>query len=344
LKNQYLTWAYGVSVFLLSTLLVSAYRHYAQFCGVLALPNHRSAHQGVIPRGAGIVFFILWAAGIWFGYTQHLVSENIALPLAPAVGLISAVGYCDDHISLGAARRLFAQFAISILYIKMIGGMEPWYFWGNSAVFLGWMGTILAVLGIVWSVNLFNFMDGIDGIAAVESLYVLGIGGVVCWQRGAIELAWMAVGIVASSAGFLVWNWPKAKVFMGDVGSYFLGFMMAVFAIMSNLLYQIPLAFWLILYGVFWFDATLTLIRRILNGKSWAVAHCEHAYQRLYQSGLTHQQVLWRVIGMNSLLACLAILGIQYTSYMPVCGVFAVILLSIGYLAIERMNPPSRAI
>jgi Fuc2NAc and GlcNAc transferase len=332
---------YGVSLFLLSVIAVGVYRRYAYTFGALDVANSRSAHKGVIPRGAGLVFVILWLISLLLGYTQNIISLEIILTLAPFILLISILGFCDDRRDLSAGRRLLVQFALAILFIAIHKGMNTWYLFGDAALNIGFVGILLAVFGIVWSVNLFNFMDGSDGQSSIESFYVLGVGGLLYWQYGAIEMALIAWTMVVSVAGYLVWNWPKASVFMGDAGSYCLGFMIVAFAIIGNVRYQIPIGLWLILYAAFWFDATVTLVRRIFLKKHWATPHRDHAYQRLNQAGYTHKQILWGLIGINTILSMLTLWANAHTHHIAICCVMALIFLSIIYFKIERIEPLS---
>jgi Fuc2NAc and GlcNAc transferase len=191
--------------------------------------------------------------------------------------------------------------------------------------------------------NLFNFMDGSDGMAAQEALYFFTIGGYFLFQHQAIELAALSWGLSALLAGFLVWNWPVARIFMGDSGSYFLGFSIAMFAIIGHKYFQISLVVWGILTSLFWFDATVTLIRRILNRDQWRKPHRLHAYQRLIQYGWSHQTVLILAICINALLSGLAYFAFQQPQLEMFSFYIALIVLTLLYLFVEFMKPMYRA-
>lgn len=324
-------------------MTVGIYRRFAFALGVLAVANSRSAHTGVIPSGAGLVFVILWLMSLFFGYYHKITTLETILTLAPFIFLISILGYCDDRRDLSARGRLLIQFILAIAFVAIQGGMGTWYLFGGPALNVGFLGTVLAVLGIVWSINLFNFMDGSDGQSSIESFYVLGVGGLLCWHHGAIEMALIAWAMVIAVGGYLVWNWPKASVFMGDAGSYCLGFLIAMFAIIGITHYKIPLGTWLILYAAFWFDATITLIRRIFLKKHWATAHRDHAYQRLNRAGYSHKQILWGLIVINLVLSILAIWASTHPHHLAFCFWIAVVFLSIIYLKIEQIEPLSKS-
>ncbi|HEU5207807.1 MAG TPA: hypothetical protein VFU06_00235, partial [Longimicrobiales bacterium] len=192
---------------------------------------------------------------------------------------------------------------------------------------------------IVWLINLYNFMDGIDGIAASEALVVCAVGALLASLMGASSVAIAAAVIAAAAAGFLVWNWDPAKIFMGDVGSGLLGYCIAVVALGSENLGGPPLFVWLVLGAVFFVDATVTLLRRVLHGEVWFVAHRRHAYQRAVQAGLAHAVVTGAVVGLNVLLGAIAYLMVADTRRAPILLVGALVLVLTVYLLIERAQP-----
>jgi Fuc2NAc and GlcNAc transferase len=177
---------------------------------------------------------------------------------------------------------------------------------GVAVVPLGMGGNLLAVVGLVWLINLYNFMDGIDGLAAGEAVGVGLVGGVLLAAAGATGLSLVALALAAAAGGFLVFNWPPAKIFMGDVGSGLLGYAFGVLAMASERAGAVPLVVWMILLAVFIVDATATLIRRVVNGERWFEAHRSHAYQRAVQAGYSHHAVTVAVMGLNGLLAVAA--------------------------------------
>jgi len=155
-------------------------------------------------------------------------------------------------------------------------------------------------LGLVWLINLFNFMDGIDGIAAIEAVCVLSGCVLLLWFQGAPlqTLAWPML-LAVTVVGFLLWNWPPASIFMGDVGSGFLGYVLGCFLVDTAVAGLIPVWSWLILLGVFVVDATVTLVRRALSGARWYEAHRSHAYQHAAQKWKSHRKVSLAVLGIN---------------------------------------------
>ena len=183
---------------------------------------------------------------------------------------------------------------------------------------LGWFGSVIAALAIVWMINLYNFMDGADGLAASEATFVAIAAGVALMWNGELGLALIALSIGGAAGGFFVRNKAPAKIFLGDVGSGLLGFLFAALALVSDKAGGLPFLAWLILLGVFVMDATITLIRRIFRGERWYVAHRSHAYQRLVQSGWSHGKVTRCVLALNFLLLCLVGMGVLLPGFLIV--------------------------
>jgi len=277
-----------------------------------------------------VVVFLV--AVLWLAQ-RRIISDSLGLALVGGGLFIAVAGWFDDHFGLTAWLRLLIHFAAAAWALWKLNGMGPlhlgWITWN-----WGWGGQLVALVGLVWMTNLYNFMDGIDGIAGTEAVCASGLGGLLlAW----VDLGGLAAGALAltgASAGFLAWNWPPAKVFMGDVGSGFLGFVLGVLAISSAKERPWLLWPWIILLSVFIFDATVTLLRRALSGARWYEAHCSHAYQRAAQRWGSHAKVTLTVAAINvawlfplSLGACL------WPAFGPV---FAVVSLApLVYLALR---------
>ncbi|HXM80320.1 MAG TPA: glycosyl transferase [Burkholderiales bacterium] len=201
----------------------------------------------------------------------------LASILGPGL-LIAAVGALDDRFGLPPSIRLIVHFATAAWALWAVNGLAPIEF-GDSVVDLGLLGNVLAVVGLVWSLNLFNFMDGIDGIASVETITVCLAGACLSYLKSGL-VDWIPpMLLTAAAAGFLVRNFPPARIFMGDAGSCFLGFAIGLFCIISGHQHSSFLWMWLILLGGFVTDATVTLIRRAIRRERIWGAHRSHAYQ-----------------------------------------------------------------
>jgi Fuc2NAc and GlcNAc transferase len=233
--------------------------------------------------------------------------------------------------------RLAVHLLVAAAAVALLGGV-PTVAVGPYQLSLGLAGSLLGVLIIVWLLNLWNFMDGIDGIAGGEGLIAGLASGALLWPASP-GLALVALSISAACAGFLMLNWQPARIFMGDVGSATLGFLFGTLALASERAGAIPLTAICMILGVFILDATFTLTRRVLAGEPWHQAHRAHAYQRAVQSGLTHRQVSAASVGITGLLAVDAWLTVRWP-VATVPGLLLALALVLGvYLGVERAKP-----
>ena len=326
-----------VAAGIVSWLLASRVRLYA-LDRLLDIPNERSSHSSPTPRGGGLAIAVTALGGIVIAAIFGWIDWDLAIALSGGGAMIATVGWVDDHRDLPALTRFAVQFISAGWAMFWIGGL-PSLSVGFASVNLGLIGTVLGVIGIVWAINLYNFVDGIDGLAAGEAISTGVIGGMILVAMGHVGLAMVSFVIAAASAGFLPLNWAPAKLFMGDVGSGMLGYLFAVLAIASENVGAVPLLIWVLLLGAFVFDATVTLCRRIAHGERWYHAHHSHAYQRMVQAGRSHAQVSTTILIINLALAVLAIVAwLRPTFFLIAIGAGAV-LLSVIYLSVERIKP-----
>ena len=319
-------------------VLTGAVRRYALAAGVLDIPGHRSSHAVPVPRGGGMAIVAVFLAGTLLLAALGVVDWPVAAALAGGGALVAWVGWKDDHGGLAARWRALAHFAAAGWAVWWLGGL-PSLRLGTVDAPLGLFGAVLAVFGVVWAVNFYNFMDGIDGIAAGEALTAGAAGGAMLWAAGSPGLAALALLVAAASAGFLAWNWSPARIFMGDVGSGVLGFVFAVLALASERAGAVPLVAWVLLLGVFVFDATVTLARRVARRERFYEAHRSHAYQRAVQAGWPHARVTSAVLAVNAGLAALAALGWLRPALLVPAFLAGAALLAALYLAVERIRP-----
>ena len=329
--------AFILGAAVLSWLLASRVRLYA-LDRLLDIPNERSSHTSPTPRGGGLAIAVTVVGGVVLAAMLGWIAWDLAIALGGGGAMIAAVGWIDDHRSLSALTRFAVQFTSAGWAIFWVGGL-PSLSLGNAGVELGLAGTILGVIGIVWAINLYNFVDGIDGLAAGEAISTGVIGGLILVAMGHYGLAMVAFLIAAANAGFLPLNWAPAKLFMGDVGSGMLGYLFAVLAIASENAGAVPLLIWVLLLGAFVFDATVTLCRRIAHGERWYHAHHSHAYQRMVQAGRSHAQVSTMILLINLVLAILAIVAWLRPTFFFISMGAGALLLSIAYLSVERIRP-----
>ena len=252
-------------------------------------PNQRSLHSVPTPRSGGIAIVI----GMGLSTLAIFVSvdNDFILPTNYLIGclLIAIVSFMDDLFHLSPLTRLLFQSLAALLVVFSSSLYSP----GNITA-IGGMVLLLVVLAVVWSINLYNFMDGMDGFAGGMSVIGFSTLAIIGYLSGADGYGIFCAMIASAAAGFLIWNFPPARIFMGDLGSTTLGYLMAVMSIYGVVEKIFPWWCPVIIFAPFWLDASLTLLKRILAGKRFWEAHREHYYQRLVLAKHTHRQVvLW---------------------------------------------------
>lgn len=286
----------------LSCLATRALLALLRRAAVLDHPNDRSSHVIPTPRGGGIAVIasIVVAA---LGWT--MVSGQTGSGLGIALGLtiaLSVVSFIDDLRNLSAGLRLTAH------ALAVVAGLWALDGHGAFAAYLPQpLDLALTALAWLWFINLYNFMDGIDGIVGSETGSIaIGIGGLAFLGLAPATLLGPSAAILGAALGFLVWNWHRAKIFLGDSGSIPLGFLVGYLLIATAQPGGSTLAATLVLPLVFVVDASMTLIRRLARGKKPTEAHREHAYQRATQGGWPHDRVCLAVLAANASLIAVA--------------------------------------
>jgi Fuc2NAc and GlcNAc transferase len=298
MKTEHLYILSGL-VFILSVILTYLIRIYALKYRILDIPNERSSHTDPTARGGGLAIVICWYIGLTCLFFNHSIDKTLYFALIPGI-LLACVSLIDDLIHIKPALRLLTQIisvSLSLIILKGIGPIDISIIEIKPSLILN----IVTIIGAVWFINLYNFLDGIDGYASIEAIMVSIV--MYAFTMNAVNLI-----LVAATLGFLIWNWPKAKIFMGDIGSTQLGFVLVILGIQFNNELEFSIVQWIMLTSLFWFDATLTLFRRWRNKEKLTVAHKKHAYQRAVQSGLTHQKAILVSLVMNLFIIVLIIL------------------------------------
>lgn len=262
----------------LSFALTAGLRRYALARSMLDVPNDRSSHTVPTPRGGGVSIVVTFLSGLVAMWSAGLIDSGFFLGAVGAGGLVAVIGFMDDHGHIAARWRLLGHFAAAAWVLWWTGGLAPMEVFG-IAFDPGWVGNVFALFYLVWMLNLYNFMDGIDGLASVEAISVCGSVCLLYWISGHEGFVWTPLLLAMSVLGFLVWNFPPAKIFMGDAGSGFLGIILGALGLQAASVGPDLLWAWLILLGVFVVDATFTLLRRLLRGEKVYEAHRSHAYQ-----------------------------------------------------------------
>lgn len=283
-------WLFSAVVLLASWAGVAAVRRYA-LLRLMDQPNERRSHNRPTPRGGGIALAAVHVASVLLCGMSGLLQANLAAALVGGGLLVAAIGFVDDHGHVKASVRLLCHFVACGWAVWWLGGLPPIDF-GGGPTSLGWVGMGLLILVLVWFLNLFNFMDGIDGIAGVQAVLMCALASFLLFlgESGAREALPLAL-LAAATVGFLIWNWPPARIFMGDVGSGYLGFAIGTLAVWTVSEGLINVWSWLILGGAFLADATVTLLARAFATGSVTEAHRSHVYQRLSRHWNAHRPV-----------------------------------------------------
>jgi Fuc2NAc and GlcNAc transferase len=306
------------------------------------IPNDRSSHSTPTPRGGGLAVAVVSLAVVAFQWLNMGLERRVALPLVVGGTLVALIGWLDDRRSLPAlVRAIVHTFAASITVLSATILVKT----GERPVPSGFLlpshvGALLAVLALVWLINLYNFMDGIDGMAGSQAVFTSVAGAIVVVRGGDRELGLSLVGLAGAALGFVYWNWMPARIFLGDVGSGYLGYFFGAVAVMTEARSSgaVSSYVWLTLLAPFVVDATLTLLRRVARGDRWYDAHRSHAYQRLVQSGWSHARVSASVVAVNVCL--LPIVLLASTSSASVAAALVVLAAWTAlYALVERRAP-----
>jgi len=274
--------------FLLSALVTWLSIRYAYHRNLIDQPGQRRLHSVPTPRGGGIgivvacaMFFVLPLSGIYPGMT------GAAAAMLFGLAIVAAIGWWDDHFGLGVVERLAVHVvAASALAFALLGHD-------------GFAAAAVFAFAIVWSINLHNFMDGVDGILGAQALFAFAVLGCFGSHYARPEFALPVWAAAAAVLGFLPFNFPHARVFMGDVGSGVLGLLIAVGVLWQMQVAETASVSGLIACSAFVIDATCNLLSRMLRGKRWYSAHREHLYQWMTRTGMSHARVVGWYAGWN---------------------------------------------
>ncbi|MEW6329846.1 MAG: glycosyltransferase family 4 protein [Pseudomonadota bacterium] len=280
----------AAAVFTVAVLLTRRFCNPISIVYVLDHPNERSLHELAVPRGGGLAILLAVFAG-GLGLTWFCGDTSLA-GLAVGAILVGSVSFLDDRYSVPPFYRLL----IHIVAVAVI--LYQGYVLKNltiPGVILDWpfgVAVLFSLLFCVWLINLYNFMDGMDGLAGGMAVFGFGIFAMLGWLADHEPFSVTSLIVGSASAGFLIFNFPPARIFMGDVGSSTLGFLVAAFSLWGARDGIFPFWIALLVFSPFIADATVTLLRRILRGERFWQAHKTHYYQRLVQAGWGHRKTV----------------------------------------------------
>lgn len=326
-------------VFLASTALTGLVYRNARKRGWLAIPNERSSHTVPTPTGGGMAIAVVALVSVVGLWAVGLLQANVSLALVSGGTMVVLISWIDGRHNLKARIRIGVHALAAVWALWFLGGLPSIHI-GAGTLSLGIAGNVIGFFWIVGLSNLYNFMDGIDGLLGSETIVVGTIAGILLMLSGASGIALLTWIIAASSAGFLMWNWHPAKIFMGDTGSVLIGFSFATLAISSERAGTLPLLVWAILLGLVIIDAGLSTLRRAVKGEKWFEAHRTFGYHRALERGLNHADVTLRVMGLNLIVIAGALVSFYRPTFLlPVLGVVFVFFSWLWWSAQKRPPP-----
>jgi Fuc2NAc and GlcNAc transferase len=334
-----------VLLFFVSALVTAGIRLVLVRRGLLDFPNSRSSHLVPVPRGGGVGIAVVFLSSVVWIFSRHLIPGRLTWALIGGGLAITTVGVFDDRFGLPQWPRLAVHTLAAGWALWCLGATQPLHP-GNGDLVWAWVARAADIGALVWLINLFNFMDGIDGLAGMEVVLVSIFSAVLMIHDGLPGYSQLSWSLAAASLGFLVWNWPPAKIFMGDAGSGFLGFTLGTLALFSSRSKPELLWPWLILLAAFLVDATVTLLRRMISRARWYDAHRSHAYQHAALDWDSHAKVTLAVAAINiGWLLPLAWAAYRYPQAAPAFAAAAVVPLLLITLRFEagREQAPSVA-
>jgi Fuc2NAc and GlcNAc transferase len=286
-----------LSTFVLSVLLCRAYLGIARERQIVAMPNERSSHSLATPNGGGIALLLAFTLGLLMAAWVYGAWSRPFVTLSVAALVLAVLGFMDDLLGLSMRLRLLAYSLVCSLVSIVI--LQPAM---NEDVLSGLALVMLAAGVLLWSLNLYNFMDGIDGIAAMQAVLACCGAAWLSWVSVQDEIYLMfCLLLAAAHSGFLIWNFPPARLFMGDSGSVPTGFLLAGMMIIGAVQGQLNPLCWLVLLAIFITDASWTLLWRVVTGQRFTQPHRLHVYQRLSQHWNSHLKVDLSLLGINVL-------------------------------------------
>lgn len=284
-----------ILILFVSYIGVEIFRRWTIKRNLLAVPNERSSHKNPTPSSGGVIISLVCLISLLI--FRQISGENLYLPYVIGASVILIISFVDDVREVSPFLRLILHLVAAAIPVWAFGGFEILYIPFYGIINLGYFGTILAFVWIVWTISVYNFMDGIDGLAISEAIIAGLLWSVVGLLWNSDTAFYFGAFITFASIGFLIHNWQPAKIFMGDVGSAFLGFTFATFPLLiKNEVVQpekTAILLWISLFIIwfFVFDMTFTSIKRTLRGeKLWQGAR-EHIYQKIVIAGYSHRFV-----------------------------------------------------
>jgi len=325
---------------LISWLLIARLTVILRDRNIMDRPDHRTLHIGAVPRGGGLVIIsalILALLIAAFSSGRTLFFACLALLV---LGW-AALSWSDDKYGLSPRKRLLIQILLCFSTVAAFGWVDQVF-----GVNIGLIGVIVSLIGVLWMANLYNFMDGIDGLAAAQTIVASTTLGFWFYMAGDTPMALVCLTLAAASYGFILHNWCPAKIFMGDVGSISIGAFFGTLIIIGTNRHEISVLNFLGLFAVFVLDSSLTIIRRCIKGEKIWLPHRQHYYQRLATAGYSHSQIAISAIILMIICSLLATLSVAYHDMIvfSILGILITLiatLILVVWLEKQASHPPT---
>jgi UDP-GlcNAc:undecaprenyl-phosphate GlcNAc-1-phosphate transferase len=299
---------------------------------VIDVPTERSSHVSRTPRGGGVGVFLGAVSGLILAGSKGVVEAGSLKTLLVCSSFFAIVGLVDDVRTLNVKPRLAAQAACAVLFVA------PWFFENGPALSVGFRAATAAA-AVVWVMgflNVFNFMDGINGISALHTVLAGGTLAFIGHTDGHRIVEVCGVTIAAAALGFLPYNFPRARVFLGDVGSYFIGTWLAI-SVLIALVWKSPPEAVLGPLVIYLADTSFTLVNRVRQGKQWSESHHEHIYQQLIDRGWSHVETSLTVLAFSTACMLLGLVSLTTNVTGRIVADLLIPVVALGYLAVPRL-------
>jgi len=335
-EHSYLINILFCTSFIVTVFITFTFRSFAKKLGLVAPPNNRSSHKHPIPSGGGIIITLSYVLCLFcILLFDEYINHEILLSIIIGAIFATIFGFVDDLVDIRTESKLVFQI--------FLGGWILYLFAKGLQVKLGildgysfWLFVVVCLFFLVWFLNAFNFMDGIDGMLASGSLLIaLSSGLIILTLKGANENTFLLFLLIPICFGFLLFNFPPASIFMGDSGSLFLGYLIACLVLKTIVDNDMDFWTWLILLGHFLTETTLTSVMRIKLTKKWFAPHRSHAYQNLARLFNSHKKVTLYSIFFHLIwllpIAFISAFKPEFGFLLYLLAIFPVIILTIKY-------------
>lgn len=265
---------------------------YSKSFGLLDVPNHRSSHSTPTPKGGGLSLYLSFNLALILSYEFGFIVTEVVQPLLFGSPIVAILGWLDDQKNLPAKLRLIIHLCVGFaIFFILTDGFRINIYVSHLPVNYKYIIMPFIILYISWFINLYNFMDGLDGLAGSTGLVASLFLAALFYLNNIFTFSYIYLLLAAGLVGFLIFNWSPAKIFLGDTGAYFLGFIFSTMSLITLIYEEVPLHVTIILFALFITDATYTLLVRLIRRENVFEAHRQFAFQKWNRKGLSHRKI-----------------------------------------------------